>query len=478
MTKNKFWLWLIQVANKVSLLHAILLSIFLAACSIWYHHGGILHPEMELRLPFYLSNKPLLNKLYDSRVLDLDLFRARELSYFFDFLDSKFFEFTVYIHHPQFLSVIHYLFAIVTGCVLWIFCVYELKLHSIIGMGLLLLFWTSPSVFLGGDIFRTGKIGVTLLTAILYLFTYKVISANQAGKDWYISNQKWLLYFFILLLAALFDEQGLYLNITILVFMIIWLAGFRNKNIYIMLVIGMLSIVGYELYRYFLAPQLTFVLNGYWPNFSYQALPEQKILKTYLPVVLMAGLYLYTQTFGFLVGNLPVSVATLLLVLAMLFPFYFIRTQQVGSNNSRLFFKLAFIGIVVTNCLMIIAMTVLMVFRHPALMRLDISLVYYSLPTNIMLAMTLAILVKLLHNTKALRYYVTLGLFLAITGNIIALPGHKAILRAGDLRQYYQTSPLLLSALAKLGELSNEPEAVVSANPVYQFFRLNEIGIK
>jgi len=470
MASNKFLQWAEQAGGKISLIHALVISLIFAGFSIAYHQGGILHPEMETRLPFYLSDKPLLNKLYDSRILDLDLYRARELSYFFDFLDSKFFELTVNIGRPQFLSIIHYLFSIAIGCILWLFAVRELKLNPWTGMGLLALFWTSPSIFLGGVIFRNGKIGVTLLTALLYLFIYKVISARQAGDESPISRKSSILYFLMLLGLSLLDEQGLYLNITVVAFLAIWRLGYRNSDIYMMLLLGVASILLHEFYRYIIAPQLTLMLNGYTPNFSYQTLPIQKLLQD-LPAYLIAGIYLYVETFRFLIGNPPFAVGIILLVLAIFFPIFYARKYPAESAASLAFFNLTFLAVVTTNCLMVIAMNTLMVLRHPPLMWPDVSRVYYWLPTNVMLALTLAILLKLLSNARVSKWLILSTLLVAFAGNIAALPGHKATFLAGHMQKYFQSSPVVLDALASLDHPSNDPNPMVANNPVYLFFK-------
>jgi hypothetical protein len=62
---------------------------------------------MYLRLPFYLSDTPLLNKLFDSRILEQYIYHIRELSYFLDFLDSKFIELRIENGFPHFLSLSH-----------------------------------------------------------------------------------------------------------------------------------------------------------------------------------------------------------------------------------------------------------------------------------------------------------------------------------------------------------------------------------
>jgi len=40
-------------------------------------------------LPFYLSDRPLLNKMYDSRIIEEGSTLPGKLSYVFDFLDAQ-----------------------------------------------------------------------------------------------------------------------------------------------------------------------------------------------------------------------------------------------------------------------------------------------------------------------------------------------------------------------------------------------------
>lgn len=134
--------------GKISLLHVTLLSCLFALISIASMNGGGLNEEISRRLIFHLSDKPFLNKMFDSKVLDDGFYRARELSYFLDFIDFKFIEFSIESGSPHFLSLTHYVLSIVTGCLLWLFFVKKLTLSPLMGIGLLTLFWTTPSVFL------------------------------------------------------------------------------------------------------------------------------------------------------------------------------------------------------------------------------------------------------------------------------------------------------------------------------------------
>jgi tetratricopeptide (TPR) repeat protein len=471
MTLSKFIKWIDHYSEKISLFHVILLSCLFALISVVKHHGGILYPEMELRLPFYLSDMPLLNKLFDSMILDMDFYRARELSYFLDFIDSKFIEFSIANGFPHFLSLTHYLFSIATGCLLWLFCVKELNLKPLIGIGLLVLFWTSPSIFLGGVLFRTGKIGVALLVAILFYVIYKVAIISKKGIHFQISKKYWFLYFIAIFTITFFDEQGLFFAITVLIFLTIWGLVVRNKNIYIMLIIGVMSLLFHVLYRYTIAPQLTFMLNGYWPNFNYQTVPMQYFIQN-LVSYLSAGFFLYVETFRFLIGNPPRITGIGILLSFILFPVFYLYTNAGLSANDRKFFKLALVELLITNVLLVIAMNALMILRHPPLiLNPGIILTYYWLPVNVMLAMTLAILTDIFLKSRIPKWLALMVVCFAIIGNIVALPKDKAIIGQEDLQLYEQPCSALLNALKNLDSLNDIHEPFIEENPVFQFFK-------
>lgn len=456
----KFIKWADHCTRKISLFHVILISCLFALISVVNHNGGDLNAEMYLRLPFYLSDTPLLNKLFDSRILEQDMYQARELSYFLDFLDSKFIELSIENGFPHFLSLTHYLFSIAIGCLLWLFCVKELNLKPLLGLGLVVLFWTSPSIFLGGSFFRTAKIGVALLVAILFYVIYKVAVVSTKDNNFQISKKVWLLYSVAIFSIAYLDQQGLFLAITVLVFLIIWGLFIRHKNVYIMLSIGVAAILLHELYRYTIAPQLTFMLNGYWPNFDYQTLSIQSFIQN-LAYYLSAGFLLYVETFRFLIGNPPQVVGFGLLILFILFPLFYLYTNPDLSSNHRKFFLLALVELLITNFLLLVFMNALMVLRHPALISLTGG--YYWLPTTVMLAMTLAILIDIFYKSRIPKWLVILLLCFAIIGNIVALSKNKAA--------QSQFPSTLINALKDVNSLDDVNNPLIENNAVFEYFK-------
>jgi len=453
----------------ISLIHVIVLSCVLALCSIVYTQGGILYGEMYIRLPFYMSDMPLLNKLFDSKILDDYCYRARELSYFLDVIDFGFVKFSIEKGFPHFLSLTHYIFSIATGCVLWSFCVKELNLKPLMGVGWLLLFWTSPAIFLSA-LNRTGKIWVTLLTAILFYFLYKVAVASKKRFDSQFSKESWFLYFIIIFMMVFIDEQGIFLGITSLLFLIIWNFFVRNKNIYVMIWIGAGVMLTHGLYRYLIAPALTLIINGYRPDFSFQELPVLFFMNN--PATsLLSGLSLYIDSFRFLTGNLPVAVAYGLLILFILFPFYYLYSSKTLPDNDKKFFMLSLAALLIISFFMLIMMHSFMVLKSPNLMWPEFRRVYYWSPTVITLAMTLAVLTKIFYKLRVSRWFIITGMCLAVIGNIIALPEHKAIiLNQGYFQPYVQPSTALLRALKNIEPSKEIYDPLIKKNPVFQFF--------
>jgi hypothetical protein len=465
-----------QTAEKMTVWHIFFVCLVMAGLSAIYHQGGILHPELELRLPYYLSNRPLLNKVFDSRsVVDSGLYRARELSYFLDYIDCQFIALSVRLGFPHFLSLVHYVFAISIGCILWQFSVRELKLNAWIGLGLVLLFWTSPTVFLSGVFFRTAKIGAALTTVILYLYIYKIILADRQNKEYHLPTSYWWICFAVSFISSLLDEQGLFTLGLIIAFLLIWVWAYANINLLKLLGAFILGLVLSLIYRFYAAPYLTFILNQYWPSFSYQQLPWSELISNQGLFYLGAGPILFLETLRFLIGNIPETIMGLFLVVPMVaILITYTKKSGFGKAENKIFW-VTFIGLLLINVVFIIALYTLMVIRHPALFFLEVRLSgYYYLPTTAMFSMTLAFLLSRVVKIRFVpKWIVYTFLILAIAGNVIAIPQHKAVPARWDMQPYVQSGPKLLDALRNIDNPQYPIEPGIEKNLVYIFFRNN-----
>ena len=88
--------------------------------------------------------------------------------------------------------------------------------------------------------------------------------------------------------------------------------------------------------------------------------------------------------------------------------------------------------------------------------------------------MTLAFLLSRVVKIQFIpKWIVFTFLILAIAGNVIAIPQHKAIIEHGLWQPYFQSGPKLLDALKNINNPQYSIEPDIEKNPVYQFFRNN-----
>ena len=251
--------------------------------------------------------------------------------------------------------------------------------------------------------------------------------------------------------------------------------SFANINLYKLLGAFISSLALSLIYKFYAAPYLTFLLNQYWPGFSYQQLPWSELFSNQSLFYLGAGPILYIETLRFLIGNIPETIMGLFLVVPMVTILVTcIKKSGLGKAENKVF-RVAFIGLLLTNVVFIIAMYSLMVIRHPALFFIEVRLSgYYFLPATAMFGMTLAFLLSRIAKTQFIpKWVVFTFLILAIAGNVIAIPQHKAILELGFMQPYFQSRPRLLDALKNIDNPQYSIGPDMEKDPVYQFFRNN-----
>jgi hypothetical protein len=451
--------------GNCSLLLPLLVSVVMMTCSVLWLRGGVLHYEVEERLPYYLSDGSLLGKLYDSEYLDGGMYQARELSYFFDYIDCKFISWCVALGHPHFLSLTHYVFLLVMSLVLWRFGVEELKLARWIALGVLLLFWTAPAVFLGGAVFRTAKIGVALAVVVLYWRICRVLRAARENPGCCLSARLWLVCFGWAWAATLFDRQGAFMVGVIVVFLGFWFFGYREKSVRKLLGAFGAALALSILYNHIIAPWLTLMTNNYWPDFKYQNLPWRDLIA--MPVFYITwGLSLYFEAIRFFLGNIPEWGA----VLAVIGLICLALAGGTGRQESKPFYSGA-LGLVLSQTALIWVMLILMVLRHPPLVWPELQRVYYLLPVGSMFAMTFLLALSRPQTRRLLpKWCLALLLGAALLGNIVALPRHTAIVREGHARADYQSTAALLDALRNLRNPGYAISPAIARNRVFQFF--------
>jgi hypothetical protein len=188
-----------------------------------------------------------------------------------------------------------------------------------------------------------------------------------------------------------------------------------------------------------------------------------------------AGPILYIETLRFLIGNIPETIMGLFLVITAVAIFVSNIKKSGFKKNEDKIFWIIYISLLLTNVIFIIAMYSLMVIRHPALFFIEVRLSgYYFLPTTAMFSMTFAFLLSRVVKFQFIpKWIVSTFLVLAIAGNVIAIPQHKAILEHGFMQPYFQSGPKLLAALKNINNPQYSIGSDIEKDPVYQFFRNN-----
>jgi hypothetical protein len=401
------------------------------------------------------------------------MYQARELSYFFDFLDSKFIEWSVSLGHPHFLSVTSYIFTFMIGLLIWHFSTKILSLPTLSGIALVILYWTSPNVFFGGIFFRSSKIGVALVAAILFITIHGYLNtAHQQPKRNNVLAQ-WLAFFGLAVTMTLFDRQGVFLTGMAWTLLLWWSFFFPNKKMLVPVSAITASLITSETYNRVIGPFLTQSLNHYSPNFTYQHLPLWKIIEHPL-VYAWAGTSLYLDSVRFMLGNIPLLAAgagLILLIALLVFTTY--KEKRSAGRLSR--YTVASLGLILCNVFLLIGLDALMVLRHTPLFDADIRRVYYWIPQVTILLLTMAVgLSHLIKKNIIPRNIVLLALLLAIAGNIYAIPKHNDIVLNGYIKPANEYSPKLIEALQNISNTHYLAPSDVIQDPVYQWFEKSQ----
>jgi len=102
MQKNYF-------LKKIVLFLPILVILVYIFSSIFIGKGELVHPEIQIRLPNFIDERPFLNKIFDINKHGANEYQARELSYFFDLLDANFIKLSAQMGFPHFYSLTYYI---------------------------------------------------------------------------------------------------------------------------------------------------------------------------------------------------------------------------------------------------------------------------------------------------------------------------------------------------------------------------------
>ena len=251
-----------------------MLAAFLCMCIqlliLGCRDGGTLHFESVFFFMNYMDGRTFLKGVFDPFHNDWGLYQARELSYLFDALDAHFVAFLLKKRIVWFHSIVSLLLC---GGMVFIQHYYTRKFFPKIPgitVTLLSVFFVLTGTVTGLDYFRTAK----YLTAFgLWGALFAAYASYRYGNT---SSRTALL--FSLLLMVLSDRQGFFFTAalcgTAALLMLLSeriLSSLSAARMRIILFsAGAMTVFG-VFNNLFLTPALIRLLNGYSPDFTYQA---------------------------------------------------------------------------------------------------------------------------------------------------------------------------------------------------------------
>lgn len=466
---------LAPVVRHIHVRPVAIIWLLFTVLSVGVMHRGVLHPECRRFMPHYLSDRPLLNKVFDSNVNDWRNYQARELSYFFDLVDCYFIDLSVRCGVPHLISLTYYGFVGLIVLTMWRFCA-DLQLNRFLSACVILLFLTSPPVFLSGFYFRSAKIGVSLM-AVAFLWTaYRMLAPRIAVSQ--PSTRRLFIPLAILAVtataAALFDRQGVFLVGMACVFFALRLASVRDRVTLLILAVCLGTLGFSSLYNHWIAPKIIHHLNRYSPDFAYQQLDWHDLQERPL-YYLLWGSSLFLNTAQFLLGNLTtvqtavVALPAIIWLAALQFPWP-VRHPKTGKDH---YFSWMSAAVFTLMGLLIVLMNMLMILKHPMLLWwVDIQRIYYWVPVCALVVMMVPLAVQALIQKQLLPKRIVAGLLvLLVTCNVISLPTHLDVFRSGHMVHCVAYTPHLLKALSRLSDDRFTPPADVTRDEVYQLFK-------
>lgn len=465
-----------RVPSFTFVIAVAILLVAAVACS----RGGYAHLELEQYIPHYLSHRPLLEKIYDYKKVEVWLsYRPRPLSYVVDDFDVAFIAWSARRGFPHLLSLSYYVFWALDCILLWFYFCRRLGLHRLTAGLLLCLFSTDWVVFGHTGYFRSAKPGGTffLLSAfVVFAECFRAVLRKRSRI------QCGLLAFcgaVLLLCGCLFDEIPAAFALAAAVMLSVeWLWDRKSPraraSVYCLvpIVIVLLAFAFYDIVGH---KWLIWVIDGERASMWYQTGTAAALL--WHPAVLLIGtLSVFADVFGRLAGGLSTVLASLLmlaLISTWWAPKAYSRAHEEGARRRLLRWKhqKAFIRILLGAFLMIGCLYG-MIARHHPIMRSDVRLSDYVLPLTMVFLLFLGISAAML----AAKGYVSRGrlqmiLIILVASNFVSVVSSRVFNHGDPFTDTLLTSLRNPTALAP--RFPNDPDfqrlkSDVMASPVYQ----------
>lgn len=420
--------------------------------------GGVLEGEAISFIIGHTGEQTLLQKVFNTQLNDFDTFQARELSFFFDYLDANFYLFLLRHFDIGFFVPLS---AIVSSIL--IILIYRIGVRRTlpgvdrVTAELSLLPFLTGFVFIStmGVFYRSGK---PLLAPVLLALMFHILRTAQlrAGNSsletrWALVTRRSLVTFGLLLIAALLDRQGFFYGLIAFSVLLVHFL-FTRKLKDLLIASGAAAVVAL-LYNFVLGPAIVWAVNSYRVDFFYQRIPAEELAR--LPLHSLEAIRLLIANVAAMLGGYHVVGYLVLCLIAGWLAWKGIRLYQErmpGTFGER-YASATSLGI--TYALMLFALQIvmfaLMIARHRFIYDwVDHWYWYYTLPFLMTVLFGLALLLNALLPSLGTiqRRVLRVALVLIAISNLLHLPANRKLMLTSQwFSQEYPLSEMLKASI-------------------------------
>ena len=437
---------------------ALLLVGLAVIASVTYHSRGWLWAEPDLYIVDHLSDRSFVSKILCPSALDALYYQGRPLNYFLEFIDAHFIYYCTLAGQPHFLSLTSYLCLAGACLVNWHYARKILGLDPSLLLLSLLLFWTTPVIFLGGVHFRSGKSGVALLSTLLI---WRLVAHLRQGAPQAAIPFKWRHcgeIFLLVLAACLMDPQGGYISIGCLVTVGAFLLTDRRQVALPICLAAGSALALSLLWVRIVGPYLIHHVNGFDVSFSYGQMRwrsvGQHMWQTIVGFYLWEGMTLVLDSIRFYLGNIHRVLTAFVLGFAA---YVAHRTTTPIAAAWRLPWMprlgVGFLGVATWFVLAIALNAVFLVMLPGGDEDLRRTL-YVRIPMAMLVLLGATFFVHRLHASGLVSRAALRGILIALlVSNVVAIPSHNRIGMIPYSIPYREATPIMIDALKELVRL-------------------------
>ena len=426
--------WVARALGVVTMLCVFIPALF------W--KGGVLEGETVSFMINYSDDRTVLQKVFNPLLNDFNMYQARELSYFFDYLDTTFFLFLL----KRFDVTLFIPLSAVVATILIILVYRRGVRRTLPGLDrvtaelLLLPFLTCFAVISTmGFFYRSAK---PLLAPVLLAIMFQILHSARSRargqiveKRWTLVTRQSLVAFVLLVLAALLDRQGFfYVLLACALLLVHFLITRKLKDL---LIASAAAAIVAHLYNVVIGPAIIWAINGQRPDFTFQRIPMADLAG--LPVHCLKAARVLTANLAamaggyYVVGYFVVALVTAWLIWGAI---VFYKESERGKRweHYRSGQSLAIVYAAMVLAAHVV-MFGLMIARHPYVYDwVDHWYWYYPLPFLVVALVGLAVLFNAALPRLRNRHVriLRIALVLIALSNLLHLPAYRKVMASAD----------------------------------------------